>query len=237
MAIEATARARYLRGDLGGALDALNQLDEPRVRCLNVDGLLRTDRRVVIDYLGTRAGEVFTAEALARLTRRLADLSFVSATRLRFDPAPDGTTTITPIAMERSLLPKALDGAMSCSVPRFSRICACGSSIPRAAAMCGHRRCGQPNRPRARLRFTAPAPGWLPGLLNAEALAERQSYAYPSLGSDRRETRYRIGGALSDWVTSWLRWEGGTAFDRIDSGSRMALEGSLNARALGDRWR
>ena len=33
MAIEATARARYLRGDLGGALDALNQLDKPRVRC------------------------------------------------------------------------------------------------------------------------------------------------------------------------------------------------------------
>ena len=48
MAIEATARARYLRGDLGGALDALNQLDKPRVRCLNVDGLVRTDRRVKV---------------------------------------------------------------------------------------------------------------------------------------------------------------------------------------------
>ena len=78
----------------------------------------------------------------------------------------------------------------------------------------------QPNRPRARLRFTAPAPGRLPGLLNAEALAERQSYAYPSMGEEYRETRYRLGGGLSDWVTSWLRWEAGVAFDQIASVSR-----------------
>ena len=50
------------------------------MRCLNVDGLVRTDRRVIIDYLGTRSGEVFTAEALARAARRLEDLSFVSST-------------------------------------------------------------------------------------------------------------------------------------------------------------
>ena len=83
----------------------------------------------------------------------------------------------------------------------------------------------QPNRPRARLRFTAPAPGRLPGLLNAEALAERQSYAYPSMGEEYRETRYRLGGGFSDWVTSWLRWEAGVAFDRIASVSRVAVEG------------
>ena len=71
--------------------------------------------------------------------------------------------------------------------------------------------------------------------MNAEALAERQSYAYPSLGSEYRETRYRIGGGLSDWVTSWLRWDAVVAFDRIASVSRMAVEGRLNARALDDR--
>ena len=46
----------------------------------------------------------------------------------------------------------------------------------------------------------------------------------------------RLGGALSDWVTSWLRWQGGAAFDRIGTIPRLALEGSLNARAFGDRF-
>jgi hypothetical protein len=235
-AIEATARARYLRGDLGGALDALNQLAEPRVRCLNVDGLVRTDRRVIIDYLGTRSGEVFTAEALARAGRRLEDLSFVSSPSLRFDPAPDGTSTITPIARERSMLPKGLgwgDVLLRAVFQQDLRV--------RLVSPSGHGEVWtpsvrpSPNRPRARLRFTAPAPGRLPGLLNAEALAERQSYAYPSMGEEYRETRYRLGGGFSDWVTSWLRWEAGVAFDQIASVSRVAVEGRLNARALDDR--
>jgi hypothetical protein len=44
-----------------------------------------------------------------------------------------------------------------------------------------------------------------------------------------------VGGTLADWVTDWLRWEGGVAVDRIGSRSALALEGSLNARALDDR--
>jgi hypothetical protein len=40
---------------------------------------------------------------------------------------------------------------------------------------------------------------------------------------------------MSDWATSWLRWEAGTAFDRIET-NYLALEGSLNARAFDDRF-
>ena len=236
-AIEATARARYLRGDLEGALDALNQLAEPRVRCLNVDGLVRTDRRVIIDYLGTRSGEVFTAEALARLTRRLEDLSFVSATRLRFDPAPDGTTTITPIAMERSMLPKGLGWG---DVAAARRVPAGPARAGRQSL--GTRRSVDALDPPAAEPAAGPAavhgPGPGPAAWPRECRSARRTTVVRlpvARASEYRETRYRIGGGLSDWVTSWLRWDAGVAFDRIASVSRVAVEGRLNARALDDR--
>jgi hypothetical protein len=86
------------------------------------------------------------------------------------------------------------------------------------------------------LRLETPAPGRLPGILRVQTFAERQTYRYSALGDgDFREQRQRIGAELSDWIVSWLRWGGGVAFDRIGSRPYLALEGSLNARALGDR--
>jgi hypothetical protein len=92
------------------------------------------------------------------------------------------------------------------------------------------------NRPRVMLRMALPAPGALPGLLSFETFWDRQSYQRPSLGDDPfRQTRFRTGGALSDWVTSWLRLEGVTAFDRVDKGTYVELGGGVNTRAFGDR--
>jgi len=87
------------------------------------------------------------------------------------------------------------------------------------------------------LRLDAPAPGRLPGIVRFQTFLESQTYRYPVLSDEIvRQPRQRVGAALSDWVTSWLRWEAGAAFDRIDTGPHLALEGSLNARALGDRF-
>jgi hypothetical protein len=236
-AADAQARARYLAGDLNGALDVWNQLAEPRVRCVDVDGLVRTRRDVIIEYLGTESGEVFTAEALARIERRLNELSFTTGMQTRFDPRPDGTTTVTPIAVERSILPSGLYGwggvAIRALFTQDVRV-RIVSPTGRGEVWTPSVRVN-PTRPRAMLRFDAPAPGRLPGMVSAMALAERQAYAYPSLGGEFEQSRYRIGGALSDWVTSWLRWEGGTAYDRIGSASHLGFDGSLNARGFDDR--
>jgi hypothetical protein len=235
--LEATARARYLSGDLAGALEAWNQLAEPRIRCLNVDGLVRTDRRIVIDYLDRQEGEILTAEALARIDRRLDELTFASRTGVRFDPAPDGSSTVTPIVQERSMLPKGMGGWGEVAVRAAFR----QELRVRLVSPTGHGEVWTPalrlqrNRPRARLQYSMPAPGVLPGLLSAVASAERQAYDYSTLGGEYLETRYRAGAALADWMTSWLRWEGGAAYDQIAGVPRLAFEGSLNARALGDR--
>lgn len=236
-AIDQQARAQYLRGDVKGALDTWNRIAEPRVRCVDVDGVVRTRRDAVIEYLGTESGEVFTAEALARIDRRLNELSFTSGARTHFDPAGDGTTTIIPIVKERSRFPDdryAWGGvALRAAFTQDIR-------VP-IVSPAGHGEVWTPsyrwsaNRPRAMLRLDAPAPGRLPGMVSAEAMVERQTYRFTELGGEFRQSRYRLGGALSDWVTSWLRWEGGAAFDRIGTIPRLALEGSLNARAFGDR--
>jgi hypothetical protein len=233
----AVARTRFLNGDLAGALDAWNSVEEPKVRCVNVDGLVRTRRSAIIEYLGTRDGEVFTAEALARINRRISELTFASRTPARFDPGPDGSTTVTPIVMERGVLPAGIYGwggvAIRAAFMQDIRV--------RIVSPTGNGEVWTPSyrwsthRPRAMLRFDAPAPGRFPGMVSGLAMAERQTYRHQALGGEFRESRYRVGGALSDWVTSWLRWEGGAAFDRIGPASRLALEGSLNARAFDDR--
>ena len=236
-AIDAQARAQYLRGDVKGALDTWNRLAEPRVRCVDVDGVVRTRRHAVIEYLGTESGEVFTAEALARIDRRLNELSFASGTRIHFDPAPDGTTTITPIVEERSRIPDdryAWGGvAVRAAFTQDIRVPIVSPAGHGEVWTPSYR--WSPNRPRAMLRLDVPAPGRLPGMVTAEAMVERQTYRFAELGGEFRQSRYRLGGALSDWVTSWLRWEGGAAFDRIGPIPRLALEGSLYARAFGDR--
>ena len=235
--VDAEARARHLRGDVEGALDTWNELAEPTVRCVSVDGLVRTRPAVVIDYLGTREGEMLTAEALARLGRRLDELSAASQTSARFDPGPDGSTMIAAVAEERGLVPAGFYGwgqvALRAAFTQEVR-------IP-IVSPAGHGDVWTPsyrwsaNRPRAMLRFDAPAPGRLPGMVSAVAMAERQTYRFTELGGEVRQSQFRLGGALSDWVTSWLRWEGGAAFDCIGAIPRLAIEGSLNARAFGDR--
>lgn len=232
------ARQRFVVGDVKSALDEWNRLSGPRVQCVNVDGLVRTRRRSVIDYLGTKSGEVLTSEAVSRLERRLSELPVASSTDLRFDPAPDGSTTITPIVIERSMVPSRPFGwaavGMRAAILQEIRVPVVSSA--------GHGEVWTPsyrfsrNRPRGMLRLVSPAPGLLPGLLDVEALAEEQTYRYAALGADvLRQSRYRVAGGLSDWATSWLRWAGSTAFDRIGDTNYVAFESAVSTRALDDR--
>ena len=238
----ASPRARYLRRRPDGrARRAGTSMSEPRVRCVNVDGLVRTGRTAIIEYLGIESGEVFTAEALARIEPPAGrPVASRRRTRVRFDPAPDGTTTITPIVDGARMFPKrryrlGRRGAAG----RVQQELRVRDREPVAAtARCGRRRtAGRPNRPRAMLRFDAPAPGRLPGMVSCRGAGRASDLRLP--GARRRVPPIalpRSAAPLSDWVTSWLRWEGGTGLRPHRRASRdVALEGSLNARALGDR--
>ena len=226
-----TSRARSTRW---------NQLDEPRVRCSTSTAWCAPSRRAVIEYLGTESGEVFTAEALARL-----DPPVCRAVLRRRRRASASTLRWT--ARRRS--------------PRswMERSAGCPTTALRVGR-CGARAAFQQD---VRVPIVSPAGRgevWTPSYRwSAEPAAARAAVRRPGSGPAAGDVQRRGDGRatdlsltrrsadsspsalpasaapLSDWVTSWLRWEGGTAFDRIGPIPRVALEGSLNARAFGDR--
>ena len=235
---ESLAAARFMAGDVRGALDAWNRVGQPRVRCLNVEGLVRTPRSVVIGYVDTSAGDVLTAGAFTRMQHRLDELPIASRSSLRYDPVVGGGTTITPIVTERGLMPQGLQSwgvvGVRAAFLQEVRVNVAGPT-GRGEVWTPSYRWGE-NRPRLMLRLDAPSPGGLPGVIRFQTFVERQTYQYEGLGDNAfRQARQRVGVSISDWATSWLRWEGGTAFDRIET-NYVALEGSLNARAFDDRF-
>lgn len=231
------AESRFSVGDMKGALDALNEIGAPRVGTVKVEGLVRSNRTLVNDYLGLQPGELFTAEKLARIERRLEELPVASSGKVRFDPI-GGVATVTPIVFERAPFPTApmdwLPVGVRAAFLKEVRIV--------ISDVAGWGEVWQPayrwdrNRPRVLLRLATPAPGPLPGVLQFETFWDRQTYQSPSLGSEPfRQSRFRAGAGLSDWVASWLRVEAGLAVDRIDRDSYVELGGNLNTRALGNR--
>lgn len=234
----ALAISRFQTGDVKGALDALNIIGEPRVSSIKVEGLVRTRREVVNDYLDIEPGELLTAGKLARAERRLAELPVASSASVRYDPIA-GNAAVTPIVFERKLLPQGPpDWAPVVVRAVFVREFRLQLSDPTGRAeMWTPAYRWSANRPRVRLDLDVPAPGKLPGIVRFETFWERQTYQNPALGTGLfRQERFRAGAGLSDWITSWLRWDGGAAVDHIEAATYLGLDGSLNARAFGDRF-
>lgn len=235
---DGTAQAKDLiiNGDLVGALDVLNEMGAPRVGELRVDGLEVTREHVARKYLGLQPGALLTRERFSRARRRLAELPVASRTILLYD-IPDGSASVRAIVVERErYLSSPSDwvriggsAAFGREVrPTFVNVARFGDSWEPFYRW-------EPNRPRIGVRVRAPAPGWLPGLAGVDALWERQTYLSPSLqGETIDHARVRVGARLSDWLTSWLRWEGGAAADRFDSSTYLGLDGRLSTYLLHD---
>ncbi len=237
LASDDSAKTRFVAGDVRGALGLWNQAGKSHVYCVNVDGLVRTPRSVVIDYLGASPDEILTVGLFERMERQLAEFPIASRSSLRYDPIDDGSMMVTAIVRERSLVPRRLEEyapvAVRAAFVRELQVKVSGPSGWGGVWTPSYR--FALHRPRALLRFDAPGPGPVPGVLHVEGFLERQAYQYGALG-DRvyDERRQRVAAGLSDWMTGWLRWGGSAAYDRIGDVSYAAVEGSLNARALDD---
>lgn len=231
------AQSRFVTGDVKGALDALNVIGEPRIGDVRIDGLVRTKRRTGEDYLDLAPGELLTADGLTRAERRLAELPVATRTAVRYDTIA-GSAIVRPIVFERDPFPATpLDWT-----PVGIRVAFTEELRVPISDVAGRGELWTPsfrwaeNRPRAMLDLRLPAPAALPGILRFQTSWERQTYRHPaSAGTLVPEERFRAGAALADWLTGWLRWEGGAAIERIDSASYLGLNVGLNARALGDR--
>lgn len=101
------ATARYLAGDPVGALGAWNELGEPRIDILRIDGLRHTRWIVASERAGLRPTEVLTPQDLAVAERRLAGLPAVAGARVEYRPLPDGSVEVRAALVERPLWPSA----------------------------------------------------------------------------------------------------------------------------------
>jgi hypothetical protein len=239
------AGSRYLSGDVKGALDAWNRLDEPKTDLTRVDGLRRTRYEAVADQVDLPPGYLLTWDEYRRADRRLSELPAASQARLRLTPLPQGGAQVNVAVVERPLL---FDGFLDLGMTA-ARAAANNEVVLRLSSpmRLGERWTARwrfrANRPRVLLALDAPALIGRPGLWHVEGLWERQAYSAPGMPASYvfREERRRGAVTFADWISPDWRVELGGAVDRFGppdaSGVPILLspQAAVEARSMGDR--
>ena len=220
------ATSRFLQDDAGGALEAWNQVGEPRVDLLRVNGLTHTRQRVVERLIFT-PGAVLERSALAQATRRLSELPSAVNTRLEYagQRRPGGASHRV---FERPVVPSSRLGFLGLEVAAASRR---EIALPIASMSGGGEQIVArwrfwPGRPSA----GRPSPlRRLGGVWGVEASYAEQPFdaAIP--------TAYRTTAtvSVSDWATPRLRWTLRGGLDRVER--RFARAGGVRIVTLDER--
>lgn len=99
------ATSWFLEGERARALAAWNELGEPAIDLVRIDGAAATRYHVVADRMALQHGAILTPASLALARRRLAQLPAVQHSRLEYVPLPDGTVEVRAAVLERSRVP------------------------------------------------------------------------------------------------------------------------------------
>lgn len=99
------ASARYLSGDLIGALEAWNAVGRPEVDLLRIDGVRRSRFQTLANGIGITPGEVLTPTRLALAQRRIADLPALATARMTYEAVAGGAVEVRAAVVERPLTP------------------------------------------------------------------------------------------------------------------------------------
>jgi tetratricopeptide (TPR) repeat protein len=170
------ATSRFLAGRPEAALDAWNEVGEPKLDLVSIDGLERTPFRTVYDSLGTGPDDVLTSPSLLRARRRVAALPAAEGSRVSYRPLPGGRARLEVAIVERptiDLLPLLLESA----IRAFTDHAAARASPTsrRRATRAGPSGAGSRTGRRSRSPHPLPA-RWAPGIVTAEVLWDEQSY-------------------------------------------------------------
>ncbi len=243
------ATSRYLTDDPDGALEAWNQIGEPRVDTIAIHGAERTPHPIIVGATKLAPRQVLTPEAFERASRELGNLPAVSAAHLRYEPLDSGRASVDVSIDERPVVPTgwialATLGARALLFDEARVDATDLLSSGEVASVSG--RWSAP-RPRVDVGLALPSRHGLPGILSFDASWEQQSYGQtPDGATFIREGRRRTGLSLADWPAGWLRWQIGGALDRLREyddadenrfGARdyLALESAVDVRLAADR--
>jgi predicted double-glycine peptidase len=235
---ELLAGARFLAGDLTGALEAWNRLDEPRVDLVTVDGLRRTSHAVAVDRLALEPRQLLTASVFVRAERRAAELPTLGSTELTYQPSVEGTAGLTLRANEGRLMPRSFSAwslvGLTTLLRREVRL-DLPSPLGEGEMWTFAYRFAD-RRPRGQFRIALPSRGGLPGVTAIEAIWEGQSYESLSPNNTAVDvSRRRLRAGLSDWAAAWFKWEAGVALDRFDGIDRfVAVDSRIVVRSISD---
>ena len=236
---ELLATARFVTDDSAGALDAWNQSGSPRINSVSVQGAQRTRHPVILDLVGLAPGDILTASALERATRRVQQLPIAKSAMVRYRPTDDGVAAVEAVLEERSLFANDVvdwAGIGARVLLKEELKLALAGPTGSGEVWSGSWR-WESNRPRVTVGVALPAPGALPGIVSVDGLWEEQTYAVQTDLAEAgsfKERRRRGSVQFSDWLTNRLRWTGGFALDRIDGHRHVSLEGGVDRRWMGD---
>jgi hypothetical protein len=237
---ELAATSRYLLGDRSGALAAWNRIGEPRVDAVIVHGAERTHVPVVVRSAGLEPRALLTPGEFTKALRRLRDVPALSTADIKFEPQQGGAANLDIAVVERPAWPSSRAGLFLLAarpvMQRELRVDVSGLSGAGEAAFAAWRFAKR--RPKVSAALAFPSPRWLTGVTAFSAMWERQHYD-TALGGGAPlfvETRRRAGLELSDWASSWIKWQAGGALDRFNEANYFSADASLVARAPGNRF-
>jgi hypothetical protein len=227
------AVSRFVQNDRLGALSAWNEVGEPRLDLVRIDGLTRTRHRVVERLLNSRTDEVLTPGRFMRARRQLASLPSATSSRLEYVPVPPGLAELRAVVAERPLMPTgrwsfAAAGLIAAATREVrlttGALLGGGEEVSAAWRFWPHRR-------RTGAAIHAPAP-W-GGIWSIDAFSEEQPFTTSGLNPAERDS---VRVAASDWLTGRLQW---TATAGVDvwapESARLQVGGSLELVTLDDR--
>ncbi|HKE83445.1 MAG TPA: papain-like cysteine protease family protein [Vicinamibacterales bacterium] len=237
------ATSRFVQDDRRGALEAWNEVGEPRVDLLRVEGLAKTRQRVVEHLVDVPPNALLTPGLFTRTRRRLRDLPSASSSQLEYVPVTAGLAELRARVFERPVLPDdRIDFAMIGVNAVFRR--QVEVSIGTLTGGGDRLTIGWrfwPGRPRVSASFTAPAP-W-GGIWGVDVFNERQPFKDDVLPIAHRKGAHLSG---SIWPAHWMRlgaiggiehWRSSGDFGVGGGGLRMMTQDDrVDARLDLSRW-
>lgn len=233
--------SRFLQEDLEGALSAFNRVGEPRVDLTLVQGLERTNQKVVLEFLDMAPRSLLTDAKLRRARRRLERLPVALSSRLSFTPQPDGSAVVEAAVQERPLFLADKFDLISRGLHALSE-----REVPLRLASPTHG--GElwsldwrwwEGRPRIGLSVAVPRPAGLGSIWRIDGSWEEESYRVLAPDGQEaivRERRERVAFSFQDWTANDLLWEVRTGLDRwSDRGAHLSFGGALEKRWASDR--
>ncbi len=226
------ATSAYVAGDSAGALQAWNQVGEPRIDLISVQGLGRTRHAAATSLLDLPSNTTLTSSALASAERRLESLPSAEAARVTYRPVGGGRANVEAVVVERPRFPSTRSALITTGLSlvtdrevSFSAVNVTGGGDKLTAAWRWWE-----ERPRLGLTYAAPS---RLGVWRTALFTEKQTYG--NEGASIVESRRGGGISLESWTPRLLGWSIGAGVDKWgDRGQTATVSASLDQRMADD---